>query len=931
MSVRRFPCARVAAGAFLLLGAARFSGEPLRLAAERPGDGCTGGPGLTLLPTEAVAREHGGSCVALLRVRDLSDGSLDDAVAEAARRPLQAGVVVEFTSLPETGGTDFSIRVPYAIKKLASAIRAASPDAEIAFDLTNSAPPGGELSLPEEGFGPYADALVLRPGRGKVESSEVSKRWLLANLSEAPAADEAIRLLQGGLAPLSAVTMIGLLNAPGRAASEAEWRSLERLQAYFTRDVSFDPTPTTVSRPDSTSAPALRYFDARSFTPILLLPVGPGKVEIELSGGPWAKAAAENLETGARRTFDLPRGARTLALDISKGSLAVRLQPAGRPETRAEVEVGASRGLTVEEIVARERAWDSGQREKVHTFIGHMKTSLRFRIADVNETFDLTIIGPFFFQRGQPGDWAWHEFYINGVRWKGATLPHMPILQPEKVTTLPLEIRLSEDYDYALKGMTTIAGRRAYAVAFSPKSTVAEKPIYRGTAWIDAATFALVKRESVQLNLKGENLSNVQTEYYLPVKDHPGVLLPLQIRGEQVFSTVGRTTAIERDVQITAIQLNPSDFEAQRAAAYASDRQMVRDTDKGLRFLVPDPQKPGDRIVDEKVNKKSLFGLVGTFYDPSVGYPVPLFGAQYFNFDVWGKGKQLSVFFGGVVATGNYTDPELFGTHFDLGVDLFATAIPFSDTAYRDGQEVKSESIKNLPAAMDITLGHPLGPYLKASVGLLTKWNDFQRDSDTGPDFVTPVDTLTSGGEATLVANYQGFTARVAVDYFHRWKWSFWGDPATSDYDPGQQNYWKWAFSISKDHYFTGFRKLHVELSYLDGADLDRFSKYEFGPFSGNAAHGFKSGSLRTQKAFLATLSYGLNIENIIRFEGFYDQILATDKESGFNNTYFSGVGLLASLNGPIKNSLLRAEIGVPVVRHGVKGFVVNALLLKLF
>jgi hypothetical protein len=81
----------------------------------------------------------------------------------------------------------------------------------------------------------------------------------------------------------------------------------------------------------------------------------------------------------------------------------------------------------------------------------------------------------------------------------------------------------------------------------------------------------------------------------------------------------------------------------------------------------------------------------------------------------------------------------------------------------------------------------------------------------------------------------------------------------------------------------------------------------------------------------VANLSYGLNIEDIIRFEGFYDQALLSDRVSGFHNTYFSGAGLLASLNGPWKNSLFRAEIGVPVVSHGVSGFVLNVLVLKLF
>ncbi|MGH9369088.1 MAG: hypothetical protein ACRD3M_15605, partial [Thermoanaerobaculia bacterium] len=83
--------------------------------------------------------------------------------------------------------------------------------------------------------------------------------------------------------------------------------------------------------------------------------------------------------------------------------------------------------------------------------------------------------------------------------------------------------------------------------------------------------------------------------------------------------------------------------------------------------------------------------------------------------------------------------------------------------------------------------------------------------------------------------------------------------------------------------------------------------------------------------ALVMNLSYGLNFEDIIRFEGFYDQALLTDKSLSFDNTYFSGAGLLASLNGPLKNSLVRGEVSIPVVGHGIRGVVVQFTILKLF
>ncbi|HYB53617.1 MAG TPA: hypothetical protein VEG84_07115, partial [Thermoanaerobaculia bacterium] len=179
--------------------------------------------------------------------------------------------------------------------------------------------------------------------------------------------------------------------------------------------------------------------------------------------------------------------------------------------------------------------------------------------------------------------------------------------------------------------------------------------------------------------------------------------------------------------------------------------------------------------------------------------------------------------------------------------------------------------------------------------------------------------------------NYSGFNATLTGTYASRVDWTFWGVPGNPDYSPDKKDYWKFSASLSKDQYFPGFRKFHVSVTYLGGFDLDRFSKYEFGSFSGNAINGYASGALRSQDALLMNLSYGINIEDIIRFEGFYDQALLWDALSGFHGTYFSGAGLLASLNGPFANSLIRGQIGTPVVSHGVHGVVVNVTMLKLF
>ncbi len=915
--------ARRLAGAFLLLAvpAAARPAEPVRFALERVGAPCPAASpdailGLRTLEAGAPAAESAAGCAVRLELRDLSDAQIDGASTRLAEASASPAVILEIPP----GEIERTI---YAVKRLSSAFRGASPAGLVGLGRNEPLPADADEELAA-----YVDALVLPPG-GAAPPGSTHPVWIETSASPSQAPIAAV------LAALQATPSARVLavSAGGREVSAADVDALARLSRYLRGDVSSDPTATTRTRRDGSAAPVLRYFDAKAFTPILLLPDDPaGEARIALSGGPFEKAAVENLASGAHREFEL-NGAPVLTLDLSRGPLAVVLTPAAKAggETKAAVDVGATRGLTAGEIIARERAWEAGQREKFRNYTAQMETSLIFRVAEFQNSIDLTIRGPFFWARGKAPDWRWDEFFLNGVRWKGRTIPKLPILEPDKVTTLPLEIRLTEEYEYELDGETDVDGRPAYRVDFRPKGEVGDKPIYRGKAWIDRQTFALLKRESIQLNLKGDTLSNVQTETYLPVPGEAGVVLPLQIRANQVFSTAGRTTMVTRYIQMTEVHLDPPDFEARLAEAYASGAQMVRDTDQGLRYLVPDKAAPGERIVENKMTRRSLFGLVGAFYQRSSDYPVPLLGVQYFDFDMFGKNKQLSVFFAGALLFGNYTDPSFLGTRFDLGADVFGVAFPFVEQNYVDGQEIKPETIKHLPEFFQVNLGHPLGTYLKASLGLSAQWDNYQRDSDTGPDFVTPVDTWTYGAELRLTWNQNGYNLAVKNGYYSRANWQPWGNPETSGYNPDQKDYWKLSVDLRKTFHFADFRRLAVAMTYFNGANLDRFSQWDFGPFGQSRLYGFPGGSVRADSAGILNLSYGINVENVVRFEIGYDQALITEPQSGYTNTYFSGVGVATQFNGPWDSTRIRAEVGYPVVAHGVQGLTLNVQLLKVF
>ncbi len=922
MIMRRSLRARRIAGALFLSAIVGPAGaEQIRLAAERPDGACAaGGKILGIAAAIDPASPQGSDpsgCLFRLRLTGFSDAEIDEAVARLAALKGAAATVLE---LPAS--TD-AARFAYAVKRLSSIFRAGSADGQVALDS-----PEPLDAAAEDELSAYVDALVVR--RGQKVPADVSRRiWVFTSAGEGKGP---VSALLAALVEFPQSTLAGAL-ATAAPLSGAELEAIGRLAPYLTADVSRDPTATRIARRDGSTLEALRLFDGKKFTPILLLPEdATGTVSIELSGGPFDSASVENLSSGARRDFEV-KGAKVLSLDLSRGPLAVILHPSARAEgeTKAAVEVGATRGLTADEIIARERAWDAGQREKTKAYIAMMDSSLRFRVASLPGSLDLTIRGPYFFERGKAPDWAWQEFYLNGVKWKGRTIPKLPILQPDKVTTLPLDIRLTEEYDYTLEGETRVDERPAYRIEFRPRATVGDKPIYRGTAWIDRETFALLRRESIQLNLKGDTLSNVQTEYYREVPGTAGAVLPLEIRGQQVFSTAGRTTAIERKVTMSEIVVDPPDFQTRLKEAYASPSQMVRDTDDGLRYLEPDPAKPDERQVSNKLTRKSLIGVAGIFYERGLDYPFPLLGVQYFNFDLWHKNKQLSVFFFGSLLFANYTDPAFMGTHFDLGADAFGVAIPFTETEYRFGREFKAGSVKHLPEYLSFNLGHPLGTYLKVSGVLSAQYDGYKSTSDTAPGFVVPVDTFTLGAALRLNWSQDGYNLTANGGYYSRQKWEPWGDPDVTVYDPNAKDYWKYEVEVTKGFYFANFRKLLVKFAYLGGQDLDRFSQWDFGPFTTTSLTGFPSGSVLADEAILSNASYGINIENVVRFEIEYDQALVTNKFAGYHNTYFSGIGVTTAFNGPWDNTRIRADVGYPVVAHGVKGFTINAQILKVF
>jgi len=135
------------------------------------------------------------------------------------------------------------------------------------------------------------------------------------------------------------------------------------------------------------------------------------------------------------------------------------------------------------------------------------------------------------------------------VRWRGKTLPEIPLIQPEKAAALPLEIHFTKEYRYRLRGSDTLDGRDAWVVDFAPAGPGENGKLYRGTVWIDKQIHSRLRTRAVQIGLQGEVLSNEETLYYSPVDaaGQPAVwsgqsfVLPLRMVAQQILSVVNAT------------------------------------------------------------------------------------------------------------------------------------------------------------------------------------------------------------------------------------------------------------------------------------------------------------------------------------------------------------------------------------------------------
>lgn len=590
--------------------------------------------------------------------------------------------------------------------------------------------------------------------------------------------------------------------------------------------------------------------------------------------------------------FRVPPSPTALVVDWSDGQGTVLIDNQGVSTTRLP---------SVAEIIARYQQAQGAQDVRLRRYVANATMIQSFRTTSTDPGWDVVTENRYFAD-GPAVEWEERSFRLNGTKW-GANRPPFPLLQAEKVLSLPLDLRLSADYDYALDGVDRIDGRECYVVRFTPVDDA--KSLYKGTIWIDRRTFEKVKLQTVQTRMSAPVLSSDETQFFTTIGTIDGreVQRLTRLIGRQTMLVAGRSLAVERLITFTDHQLNPEDFETQRLAARNGSGIMYRDTDDGLRYFV---KKDGVRQVADTQTTSARALALGVTYDPSFDFPIPLGGINYLDFDFLDKDTQLAVVFGGVLALVNVQRPKLIGDRIGASLDLFAIAVPGNDRTYGATAERPGERVVTVPFSTGLNVMWQATEFQRVTGSYQFRFDYFGRDALTDPAFVEPTSGATNGVGLSWDWKRAGYSLVVGGTAYMRAVWKPWGAPG--DFRPGHRDYLKYSASLTRAYVF-GLQKFSLNAAYYGGQDLDRFSKYQFGFFDDNRIHGVPAAGVRFAELGMFRGSYSFNLFEQYRFDLFLDHALGLDTAVSDRWQHVTGLGAGFNVRGP-RGTMLRGDFG---------------------
>ncbi len=583
-----------------------------------------------------------------------------------------------------------------------------------------------------------------------------------------------------------------------------------------------------------------------------------------------------------------------------------------------DVQVVGSRSLTVDEIVARHQAAAARQSSTVRTLIATGTLTLSFEApgfpAPVTISSDVTM-----FTADGITEIEQREVRINGVEFRGSAVPRLPIIEPERVASPPLAIALTDVYRYRLDGRDTIDGLPCYVVSFEPDPARPDKSssLFRGRAWIAADSFGMVKVSAAQTGLVGAIVASEQTDEFRKAPGGAWLLARSDVR--QMYEGAAHRTPIHRVLVLRGDEVNAPDFQERRQFAYGSASVMLRDTPQGYRYLKKGESASESPALAGRADRVRTIAA-GVILDPNISVPLPFAGFSYVDFNFLGSGTQINIFFGGTYGQFAFSVPSLGGTRWQLAGRGFAIASSYNDRSFVGGRERYEEDIQQRPAQVSVWLVRPLSSRVSLRFGYDLDYTHLAASDATAVSFVVPADQVVHGARISLDVQRAGWNASAWWNPARRSGWRAWGRPGSGDYQPSHDDFQRYGASISRSHVINPRTVARFEGAWMDGQDMDRFSRYSFGTFD-NRLRGYPSALIRYDRGAVLKTAVGYGISRLMRVDGFFDAAAVHDPGFGVGLRNYTGVG--AALEVPVPfGTLLAVEWG-----YGFRGVNTNGTL----
>jgi hypothetical protein len=589
------------------------------------------------------------------------------------------------------------------------------------------------------------------------------------------------------------------------------------------------------------------------------------------------------------------------------------------PKSEAEqtpvstVEVKGGVDLKLEEIIARWQQTREAQKQRLENYRASSFLSLHFEGTNLGPGFDVSMQFTQFVSRDGHTELAQKEFYVNGVKFgKNHPFP-LPQIEPEKVLTQPLELKLNERYEYKLLGTEQVSGAMCYVIGIEPK--VRDEVLYSGKVWIDGTTFREVKQYLNQRGAKSNVLVNTETQNFELVRDSQGNQFNLlrSISAQQLLNAAGRDFVLQRKVQFSDYVINGPEFSGTLAAEHSSDDPMFRDTDEGLRSL---KKKGNERVLVENAPKSVTALIAGAMYGGTFNFPIPFLGVSIADFDFRHTGAQLSTFFAGPILISDLS--KQYRPKFRLALDLSLNGLPGENRIYSDNVELKQGDVWTWEQTAGLRASWQATTHLSVTASNYFAYDNFLRTSQALEQYELPRNGLTVLPGIEIKYNRRGYVFDAQGTRAERIGWRAFGCASldlsltgcgsssptpplnTLLVQPQQNAYTLYNADLNKDYYVGKFTKGGWDMSYWGGDQLDRFSRYFPSFLSSPRLHGIPPGTDSFDAIAAANVHYGFNVLDLVKIDGMYAYARARNLEESFRFRKFDGLELNFNTPGPL-------------------------------